>query len=114
MSFMYCSFPSPPHAPHAESAIEVHGCLTIHLRGHIVVSRNLLLNGELLVMLVFLFAADVSDALLLVLVNIKDAFVGNGGALNFVSCERSIDLFLPICFRRPYFESSRAQQRLGV
>src|SRR4030095_13662523 len=81
------------------------GC-TVHFRRHVIVLCDLLLNRQLVVTLVFLFATDVSNPGFLVFIDVKDSFSWHSCSLHLVRRQSSVYLLL---FRR--LRRARAKSR---
>jgi hypothetical protein len=108
------SFLSPPHPSRAPCPVPLPGGIGLHLRCHVTLLRDLLLNSQLLVALVLWFSPDVSEACLLVLINVEDSFSFYRGAFNLVRRQRCIDLLLLRRLRRPSPKARRREQRRGI
>src|SRR5436190_4814833 len=104
---------SPPDAPDAKSAVEIESSLAIQFRRHVLLLRYLLLDGELLVALVFWFVSDVGDAGFLVFINVED-LVLHGGSFNLIRRQRGVDLFLPIRLWSAHDKAGCTKERFGV
>src|SRR5437899_1265847 len=78
------SFLSPPHPSWTPCSVPTPGGCTVHFRRHVIILCNLLLNGQLLVSLILLFATDVGEASFLVFINVKDSFSWHSGPLDMV------------------------------
>src|SRR5437762_2588977 len=104
---------SPPDAPDAKSAVEIKSSLAIQFRRHVLLLRYLLLDGELLVALVFWFVSDVGDAGFLVFINVED-LVLHGGSFNLISWQRGVDLFLPIRLWSAHDKAGCTKERFSV
>jgi hypothetical protein len=63
---------SPPHTARSPRPVPTTGIVSVQLRGHVIVLRDLLLNAQLFVALVLWLATDVSNAVSLVLEHGKD------------------------------------------
>jgi hypothetical protein len=104
---------SPPDAPDPKSAIEIKSSLAIQFRRHVLLLCYLLLDGELLIPLVFWFVADIGDAGFLVFINVED-LVLHGGSFNLVGWQRGIDLFLPVGLWSAHHKAGCTKERFSV
>src|SRR6266496_3866830 len=104
------SCPSPPHPSWTPCSVPTPGGCTVHFRRHVIVLCNLLLDGELLVSLILLFATDVGEASFLVFINVKDSFSWHSGPLDMVGRQGSIDLLLRWRLRRARAKACRCEQ----
>src|SRR5215470_7315898 len=95
----------PPESSRSPCSVPTAGINAVHLRGHVIVLRDLLLNAELLVALVLRLVADVSNACFLVFIHVENASFYRG-TLDFVRRKRSIDLLLIWRLRREGVEAS--------
>src|SRR5437867_12101975 len=101
------SFLSPPHPSRAPCPVPLPGGVGLHLRCHVALPRDLLLNSQLLVALVLLLPADVSNTGFLVFVNVEDSFSFHRRPLNLVGWQCRIDLLLLRRLRRARAEAGR-------
>src|SRR4029453_2927907 len=63
---------SPQKSPETEATVPIEGGLLLHFRCHYLVLSYLLLDGQLLIALVFCLTTNVGNACFLILVNIED------------------------------------------
>src|SRR6516225_7502611 len=99
----------PPESARTPCAVPTVGGCAVHRHCCVIILGNLLLNSQLLITLVFLFASDVGNARLLVFVHVKRVSV-HSGTLHLVRRQRSVYLLLLRCLRRARAESSCTQQ----
>src|SRR4029078_1960919 len=107
------SFHSPPERARSPRSVPTTGINGVHLRGHVIILRDLLLNAELLVALGFSLVAYVRNACLFVLINIEGSSL-HCRVLDCVGWQSSIELLLLWRLRRDGVEASRRQQRCCV
>jgi hypothetical protein len=110
---MFQTLLSPPKAPEAKSAAPVESSLLLHFCCHYLVLSYQLLDSQLLIVLVFLFATEIGDARFLVFINIENLSFYRG-PLDLVRRQRRVDLLLPGRLRCAYTEACRREQGLGV
>src|SRR5262245_42402414 len=101
-----CSPPESARAP--RSVPTICGC-TVHCHCCVIILGNLLLNSQLLIILVFLFPADVGDARFLVFVHVENVSL-YGCTLHLVRRQSRVHLLLLWCLRRARPEPSCTQQ----
>src|SRR6478672_13616141 len=95
----------PERSRTPRSVPTICGC-TVHCHCCVVVLGDLLLNSQLLIILVFLFATDVGESCFLVFIHIKNVSFYRG-TLHLVRWQGSIDLLLLWRLRCTRAESSR-------
>src|SRR5204863_9528786 len=105
---------SPPHPSWTPCSVPSPGGCTVHFRGHVIVLCNLLLNGQVPVTLILLFAANVGETSFLIFINVKDSFSRHSRPLDLVGRQGSIDLLLRWRLRRARAEPSRSEQGCSV
>src|SRR5262250_3159364 len=103
----------PPESSRSPCSVPTAGIKAVHFRGHVIVLRDLLLNAELLVALVLRVVADVSNACLLVFINVEGSSF-HRRVLNFVRWQGGVHLLLLWRLRREGAEASRRQQRCCI
>src|SRR6266513_189861 len=93
------SFPSPPHPSWTPCSVPTKCGCTVHFRGHVIVLCDLLLDGELPITLILGFVTNVSNASLLVFIDIEGSAL-HCRVLDFVRREASIEFLLLCRWRR--------------
>ena len=86
-----------------------HSGCTVHFRCHVIVLRNLLLNRELVITLVFRFPTDVGKSCFLVFIHVKDVTL-HCGPMDVVRWQGDVDLLLLRRLRGVRAESRRSKQ----
>src|SRR6266567_8073332 len=98
------SCPSPPHPSWTPCSVPTPGGCTVHFRRHVIVLCDLLLDGELPITLILGFVTNVSNASLLVFINVEGSAL-HRRVLNFVRRQGSIEFLLLGRLRRPCAEA---------
>src|ERR1700741_3376150 len=101
-------FRLPPEGAWSPCSVPLPRSRAFHFRCSVVILSDLLLNGQLLILLILLFATDVGEACLLVFINVKDSFSRHRGPLDLVSWKRSVHLLL---FWRLWCARAKARRR---
>src|ERR1700745_1037779 len=106
-------FRSPPESSRTPCSVPTKCGCTVHFRCHVIVLRDLLLNAELLVALVLRVVADVSNACLLVFINVEGSSF-HRRVLDFVRWQGRVHLLCVWRLRGGGAEASRRQQRCCI
>lgn len=104
----------PPESSRPPRSVPTAGINRVHLRGHVIVRCDLLLNAELFVLLVLCLTTDVRDARVRIFINVKDSFSGYARLLDFVRWQGGIHFLLLRRLWRARPKACRREQGRGV
>src|SRR5215813_604129 len=90
----------PPEGPRSPCPVPTSSIDGVHLRGHVIVRRDLLLNAELFVLLIFCLTTDVRDACVRIFINVEDSSSWHSRLLDFVRWQGRIEFLLFWSLRR--------------